>query len=117
MNQIIAPKSINFNELVKNSNIDINLISAIGITNQRETVILWERSTGKPVYNAIVWQCRRTSDICKQLEKDNFKDLIREKTGLLIDPYFSSTKIKWVLDNPIEYKELQDIQPKNGGPQ
>ncbi len=86
-------------ELIRNSNIDINLISSIGITNQRETVILWERGTGKPVYNAIVWQCRRTSDICKQLEKDGYTDLIREKTGLLIDPYFSSTKIKWIFDN------------------
>jgi glycerol kinase len=86
-------------ELVKNSNIDINLISTIGITNQRETIIVWEKNTGKPVCNAIVWQCRRTSDICKQLEKENYTELIREKTGLLIDPYFSSTKIKWVLDN------------------
>ena len=85
-------------ELIKNSNIDIDLISSIGITNQRETIVLWEKQTGKPVYNAIVWQCRRTSDMCKQLEKDGYAELIREKTGLLIDPYFSSTKIKWVLD-------------------
>jgi len=86
-------------ELIRDSNIDINLIGSIGIANQRETIILWERRTGKPVYNAIVWQCRRTSDLCKKLEKDGYTDLIREKTGLLIDPYFSGTKIKWILDN------------------
>jgi glycerol kinase len=86
-------------DLIRNSKIDIGSIETLGITNQRETIILWEKNTGKPVYNAIVWQCRRTSDICKKLEEDNYADSIREKTGLLIDPYFSSTKIKWILDN------------------
>jgi len=74
-------------------------IKAIGITNQRETTLIWDRETGEPVYNAIVWQDRRTSDYCQQLKTDNLETLISEKTGLLIDPYFSATKIRWILDN------------------
>ncbi|WP_143611057.1 glycerol kinase GlpK [Thermosipho melanesiensis] len=74
-------------------------IAAIGITNQRETTILWNKRTGKPVYNAIVWQCRRTADICERLKEDGYENLIKEKTGLVIDAYFSGTKIKWILDN------------------
>lgn len=74
-------------------------IAAIGITNQRETVVIWDKKTGKPIYNAIVWQCRRTADFCEQLIKDGWTEKIREKTGLLIDAYFSGTKIKWILDN------------------
>ena len=74
-------------------------IAAIGITNQRETVVIWDKTTGKPVYNAIVWQCRRTADICEKLSKDGYDEIIKEKTGLLIDAYFSGTKIKWILDN------------------
>lgn len=75
-------------------------IAAIGITNQRETTLLWDRKTGQPVYNAIVWQDRRTSDFCDELkEEEGLKEKIREKTGLIIDAYFSATKIKWILDN------------------
>lgn len=74
-------------------------IAGIGITNQRETTIVWEKATGKPVYNAIVWQCRRTADISDQLIQDGMTDYIRKTTGLLPDPYFSATKIKWILDN------------------
>lgn len=74
-------------------------IASIGITNQRETTILWERETGKPVYNAIVWQCRRTADICRKLEDKGYGPVIRRKTGLLLDAYFSGTKVKWLLDN------------------
>ena len=74
-------------------------IAAVGITNQRETVIVWEKSTGKPIYNAIVWQCRRTADICEKLKADGLEDYIRKTTGLPIDAYFSATKIKWILDN------------------
>lgn len=74
-------------------------ISAIGITNQRETTVVWDRATGEPVYNAIVWQCRRTSDYCEQLKADGYEKMIKEKTGLIIDSYFSATKIKWILDN------------------
>jgi len=78
---------------------DWDEISGIGITNQRETIVLWDRKTGVPVYNAIVWQCRRTADYCKSLEKKGYAKLIKSKTGLLIDPYFSASKIKWILDN------------------
>ena len=74
-------------------------IAGIGITNQRETIVLWDKKTGAPVYNAIVWQCRRTADFCKKLEADGYGEMIRSKTGLLIDPYFSATKISWILEN------------------
>lgn len=74
-------------------------IKAIGITNQRETTIVWDRETGEPVYNAIVWQDRRTAEFCDQLKKDGKTDMVRAKTGLVIDSYFSGTKIKWILDN------------------
>jgi len=74
-------------------------IEAIGITNQRETVVIWDKTTGKPVYNAIVWQCRRTADYCEKLMVEGWTEKIREKTGLKIDAYFSATKIKWILDN------------------
>jgi glycerol kinase len=74
-------------------------IAAVGITNQRETTIVWEKSTGRPVFNAIVWQCRRTAGICEKLEEAGLADKIAEKTGLKIDAYFSGTKIKWILDN------------------
>ena len=73
-------------------------IAAIGITNQRETTIVWDKNTGLPVYNAIVWQCRRTADYCETLEKD-YEDMIREKTGLKVDAYFSGTKSRWILEN------------------
>lgn len=74
-------------------------IAGIGITNQRETTIVWDKNTGKPVYNAIVWQCRRTASICDELTASGIGEYVREKTGLLIDAYFSGTKIKWILDN------------------
>ncbi|RLQ91634.1 glycerol kinase GlpK [Falsibacillus albus] len=74
-------------------------VAGIGITNQRETAVVWDRETGQPVYNAIVWQSRQTSEICDQLKAEGYNDLFREKTGLLIDAYFSGTKVKWILDN------------------
>ena len=74
-------------------------IAAIGITNQRETTIVWDKKTGKPIYNAIVWQCRRTADYCEQLKADGLDKVIYEKTGLVLDAYFSATKLKWILDN------------------
>lgn len=74
-------------------------IDSIGITNQRETTIVWDRVTGEPVYNAIVWQCRRTSEFCDELKSRGLEDFFRKKTGLLIDPYFSATKLKWILEN------------------
>lgn len=83
-------------------------IAAIGITNQRETTILWDKTTGKPVYNAIVWQCRRTADYCEKLKADGLDGYIKDHTGLLIDAYFSGTKIKWILDNIPAAKQLAD---------
>jgi glycerol kinase len=74
-------------------------VAAIGITNQRETTVVWDKHTGLPVYNAIVWQSRQTADICEQLKQQGYDELFRKKTGLLIDPYFSGTKVKWILDN------------------
>jgi len=79
--------------------INVSEIACIGITNQRETTILWDKNTGKPVYNAIVWQSRQTSDICDDLKKSGLEPYIKENTGLVIDAYFSGTKIKWILDN------------------
>lgn len=79
--------------------ISISDIEAIGITNQRETTIIWDKNTGEPVYNAIVWQCRRTADIVESLKADGFDVYIKEKTGLIADAYFSATKIKWILDH------------------
>ncbi len=74
-------------------------VAAIGVANQRETVVLWERSTGKPIHNAIAWQDRRTADICDELEKAGHGGLFQVKTGLVIDAYFSGTKIRWLLDH------------------
>ncbi|MBR3836021.1 MAG: glycerol kinase GlpK [Clostridia bacterium] len=85
--------------VINSGEFDVGKIAGIGITNQRETTIIWDKDTGKPVYNAIVWQCRRTADLCEQLKADGLGDYIREHTGLLIDAYFSGTKIKWILDN------------------
>lgn len=79
--------------------IEAKEIAAIGITNQRETTVLWDKRTGKPVYNAIVWQCRRTAAMCEQLKSEELGEYIKEHTGLIIDAYFSATKIKWILDN------------------
>lgn len=81
------------------SGIDLAEAACIGITNQRETVIVWDRLTGRPICNAIVWQCRRTADICNSLQAGGYDDLIRRKTGLVTDAYFSGSKIKWILDN------------------
>ncbi|TYR79046.1 glycerol kinase GlpK [Priestia megaterium] len=81
------------------SGVSADQIEGIGITNQRETAVVWEKSTGKPIYNAIVWQSRQTSDICEELKEKGLNDIFREKTGLLIDAYFSGTKVKWILDN------------------
>lgn len=89
-----------------NGGIDPKEIAAIGITNQRETTILWDKETGKPVYNAIVWQCRRTASICEELKAKGLEGYVKERTGLLIDAYFSATKIKWILDNVPEARTL-----------
>lgn len=86
-------------EVLETAGVSPHEIAAIGITNQRETTVVWDRHTGKPVYNAIVWQCRRTAPICDDLKAKGFETHIREKTGLVIDAYFSGTKVKWILDN------------------
>ena len=87
------------NEVIAKSGIDPEDIAAIGITNQRETTIVWDKTTGRPVYNAIVWQCRRTAPICEELVRRGLGDTVHRKTGLIIDAYFSGTKIKWILDH------------------
>ena len=86
-------------EALKKVNATADQIAAIGITNQRETAIVWDRKTGEPVYNAIVWQCRRTAEYCDFLKQQGYDSMIREKTGLLIDAYFSGTKLRWILEN------------------
>lgn len=93
-------------ETIQKGNLDPKDAVAIGITNQRETSVLWNEDTGKPMCNAIVWQCRRTTDICNQLKEQGHEQLFREKTGLVIDAYFSGTKVKWMLDNVPQAREL-----------
>ena len=97
--EIWATQSSTLTEALAKAGISSDEIAVIGITNQRETTVVWEKATGKPVYNAIVWQCRRTTDICARLKKEGLEDYIRENTGLVIDPYFSGTKIAWILEN------------------
>ncbi len=86
-------------EAVSKKGLKASQLAAIGITNQRETVVVWDKNTGEPVYNAIVWQDKRTADYCDALKKEGKSEMIREKTGLVIDSYFSGTKVKWILDN------------------
>ncbi len=86
-------------EALLKANIEATDIEAIGITNQRETTVVWDRRTGLPVYNAIVWQCRRTANMCDELRAKGFDKVVKEKTGLVLDAYFSGTKVKWILDN------------------
>jgi len=97
-------------EAIKNGDLNPGNVISIGITNQRETAVLWDSESGKPIYNAIVWQCRRTAEICNQLKERGYDTAFREKTGLLLDPYFSGTKIKWIFDNVIDARPLS----KNG---
>lgn len=87
------------NDVLNQTNINVNEIDSIGITNQRETTVIWDKNTGKPVYNAIVWQDRRTASICNDLSKKGLNELFQNKTGLILDAYFSGTKIKWILDS------------------
>ena len=92
-------------DVIKKSKININEIDSIGITNQRETTVIWNKNTGKPVYNAIVWQDRRTSSICDNLDENGYKEIFYNKTGLVLDAYFSGTKIKWILDSDHKIRE------------
>lgn len=86
-------------DVIAKSGVSVSEIAAIGITNQRETTLVWDRETGEPIHNAIVWQDRRTSEMCQALKAEGFEAEVTEKTGLLLDPYFSGTKVKWLLDN------------------
>ena len=95
-------------EAIAKSGISADDIAAIGITNQRETTIVWDKNTGKPIYNAIVWQCRRTADIVEKMRQDGLEDYVLDNTGLVLDAYFSATKIKWILDNVPEAREKAD---------
>lgn len=97
--EILSTQLLSMAECFEKSKLSPTDIAGVGITNQRETAIIWEKDTGKPIYNAIVWQCRRTAPLCDQLTADGMTDYIRSKTGLLIDAYFSSTKFKWILDH------------------
>jgi glycerol kinase len=97
--QIYNDQKHTLDTVIKETGIDPNAIAAIGITNQRETTVVWDKETGEPIYNAIVWLDNRTKDICEQLKNDGLESYVREQTGLVIDAYFSSTKLKWILDN------------------
>lgn len=103
--EIYANQYAAMTECIAKSGISPDEIAALGLTNQRETVVVWEKATGKPIAPAIVWQCRRTAPICEELEKNGFADEIRAITGLRLDPYFSGTKIKWILENVKGAKE------------
>ena len=107
--EIIQTQTSTLIDLLKNNKIDAADIDSIGITNQRETTVLWSKETGKAVYNAIVWQDNRTKDICKELKDKGIEGIINRKTGLILDSYFSATKIKWILDNvPCTKKLIYD---------
>lgn len=95
-------------EAIQKANLGADDIVAIGITNQRETVVIWDRNTGKPIYNAIVWQCRRTAKMCDDLKAEGFDKVIREKTGLVTDAYFSGTKVAWILNNVPEARQMAE---------
>ncbi|HVJ25056.1 MAG TPA: FGGY family carbohydrate kinase, partial [Burkholderiales bacterium] len=95
--EILATQRATAREVIRRSDIPLNDLMAIGITNQRETTIIWDRQTGEPIANAIVWQDRRTAPQCAELKKLGAESLVRERTGLVIDPYFSGTKIAWLL--------------------
>lgn len=103
--EIFACQYATLTECIAKSGVSVDEIDSIGITNQRETTVVWDKATGKPIYNAIVWQCRRTSDICTKLENDGHSDYIIKTTGLRPDAYFSATKIKWILDNVATARE------------
>jgi glycerol kinase len=96
---ILTSVLVTVTELLANARVELADIAAIGITNQRETTVVWDRATGLPIHNAIVWQSRQSLEICEQLRRDGYDALVRERTGLLIDAYFSATKLRWILDH------------------
>src|SRR5690606_10453878 len=97
--EILSSQLTVLNKVIHDHGVDVSSIKAIGITNQRETSLLWDRKTGEPVYNAIVWQDKRTAPICEELKERGIEPYVRENTGLVIDSYFSATKIHWILNN------------------
>ncbi|HOS93412.1 MAG TPA: FGGY family carbohydrate kinase, partial [Armatimonadota bacterium] len=97
--EILGTQRVAAREALARAGLAAAEIIAIGITNQRETTIVWDRHTGEPVCNAIVWQCRRTAPLCEELARQGAADLIRARTGLVIDPYFSATKVRWILEH------------------
>jgi glycerol kinase len=86
-------------EVINENDVRADQIAGIGITNQRETTVVWDKHTGRPIYHAIVWQSRQTQSICSELKQQGYEQTFRDKTGLLLDPYFAGTKVKWILDN------------------
>jgi glycerol kinase len=107
-NEILKTQLGVLTDLIEKNELNNSSIAAIGITNQRETTVVWDRKTGSPIYNAIVWQDKRTASICEELKSRGLSDYVRENTGLVIDSYFSGTKIKWILDNVKGARERAD---------
>ena len=97
--EIWSSQSATATEALSRANLNTDQIAAVGVTNQRETTIIWDKETGRPVYNAIVWQDRRTADYCRQLKNDGIEEMVTQKTGLRLDPYFAGTKVRWILEN------------------
>ena len=106
--EILKTQLSTLTKLIHDQRVDLSSIAAIGITNQRETAIVWDRKTGEPVYNAIVWQDKRTAPICEALKARGLEEYVRQNTGLVIDSYFSGTKVKWILDNVAGAREKAD---------
>ncbi len=104
-NEIWESQMTVFEQLIKEHHIKAQYISGIGLTNQRETTIIWDKNTGEPIYNALVWQDKRTNDICERWKKGEWSEKVRQKTGLVIDSYFSASKIRWLLDNIPQARE------------
>ncbi|MGC4023435.1 MAG: glycerol kinase GlpK [Cyclobacteriaceae bacterium] len=107
-NEIWSTQQNVLHKVITDNNIDPKSIAALGITNQRETTVLWNKKTGEPIYNAIVWQDKRTAPLCEDLKSRGLSDYVKQNTGLVIDSYFSATKIKWILENVLEAKVLAD---------
>ena len=106
--EILDSQLATFKNLIQDNNIDVNTIAGIGITNQRETTVVWNKSTGKAIYNAIVWQDKRTAPICEELKNNGLEEHVKKTTGLVIDSYFSGTKIKWILDTVEGARDLAE---------
>jgi len=97
--EIVSSQRFTMQDVLFKGGIDVKEIEAIGVTDQRETTIVWDRKTGRPLHNAIVWQCRRTAAMCDEIDRNGWTETIRQKTGLVLDPYFSGTKLRWILDH------------------